>query len=134
MSENKAVIPRKVAEAIENMRKRWEDKALVQFENYESPTIDSYPELRIIKNYFGLPHSSDNFTELMRALVNGYEVERTPCDKLVEFYKSWCGKDLEWHEGVKTGIEGTLKILSEQYPELRKLLNELTENERSCRV
>jgi hypothetical protein len=103
--KEKVMLPKEVAEAIEFMRKRWDDKAIVQWSNYTETARKCRPELAIIQDYFGFPAQFDRFNELMDALVNGYQIEQTPEEEVLEKYRShaeivnfYAGKSLDISE------------------------------------
>lgn len=101
----KVVLPKEVAEAIEVLQrafnyglyelidvahspKDYEDKDEV----YYITTIDTY--------------SQGKYDDVISAIVNGYEVEKTPEELLRKYYESG---DTSYHEAM--GIRQTLKIL-----------------------
>lgn len=115
----KVKLPREVAEAIEGLREI----------GYKDGTII----VLIVKRETDCVGISDilYFTRrtpcgvdaIMDALVNGYETERTPEEKLREYYDELIGTcDME-------AVECTVEILAEKYPELGGVLDgETTKN------
>lgn len=82
-----------------------------------------------------LAYFSDKIDDLMRALVVGYEVEKTCFDRLKELYRqAESGSRLagtfeysRFQDGIMRGIDMTLEILTEKYPELYELRKELAD-------
>jgi deoxyadenosine/deoxycytidine kinase len=73
---DKVTLPREVAEAIEDLRKdHYDNRALIDeiYEGATRPVLQAYAEA--------------NFDTLLNALVNGYEIEKSPEDKVREYFK-----------------------------------------------
>lgn len=122
MSE-KIHLPKEVAEAIDY---------------FKNGTDLDYPEQAIMKvamedvRYIGDPDycddikefvkSNDNLKLLMSALVNGYEIEKTPEDMVQSMYEeakhfSVHGQESSaWWQGRLEGIEGVLTVLGIKIP------------------
>lgn len=75
----KVTLTREVAEAIEQERKQGHAIAYIFTDVYEGKSS------RVLNLYFPRIQS---FDVLMQALVSGYEVEKTPEDKILESYRS----------------------------------------------
>lgn len=110
---DKVRLPREVAEAIEGLRSLgYGPYAIVCMvhEKRNEPGID------VIRRYAPLHHG-----ELMQALVNGYEVEYTPEDRVRNYHKELLEcieknptmerAQCEWRSEVE-GIEKTLDFLN----------------------
>lgn len=83
----KVKLPREVAEAIETIRERgiYDNRNYEILEYVVRPPDDTdilYGQ-SIIINQFA---TNENFDRLLSALVNGYEVEQSPEDKVREIY------------------------------------------------
>lgn len=73
----KVTLPREVAEAIESLRNRGaSDQDIVAYGIERYTIVDA----GIIYNY-----GQEHFRELMSALVNGYEIEKSPEERLREY-------------------------------------------------
>ena len=114
---NREIIPKEVAGAIENLRKE-------EMNNYAimacAQHANSDEDLLVIKDWaFECEAYGGNTDKLMRALVNGYEIEKTPEEKVQEYYLSVKGlaersKDTNTkaeHESELLGIKTTLDKL-----------------------
>ena len=68
-----------------------------------------------------LCHFDGNYDELMEALICGYQIEKSPEEKVREYYDA-NNKDLasafegegDFYIGINTGIKGTLNLLGIQ--------------------
>lgn len=123
----KVTLPRDVAEAIEKLREYgWEQANLLnagEFINIDRPTL-----AEIGGEHVGFPIaewlSKDfhaNYSNYVSALVNGYEIEQSPEDKLREYYAELKGtydssSGLESYrvDGMLQSVETTLDILGIQ--------------------
>lgn len=123
----KVSLPRDVAEAIEKLREYgWEQANLLnagEFINIDRPTL-----AEIGGEHVGFPIaewlSKDfhaNYPNYVSALVNGYEIEQSPEDKLREYYAELKGtydssSGLESYrvDGMLQSVETTLRILGIQ--------------------
>jgi hypothetical protein len=117
MSNGKVVLPRKVAEAIEGLRNRGCDNVmLMRIPFYDNLTGELSDTIR--------QYAVDNLESYMTALVNGYEIEKSPEEKVREYYEEihekhgksfaevpYGGKPPHYFSGVKDGIKTTLDIL-----------------------
>ncbi|MEK5109912.1 DUF1642 domain-containing protein [Cytobacillus sp. FSL K6-0129] len=124
---NKVTIPKGVAEAIEKLREYgWEQANLLnagEFINTDRPTLAEiggehigFPIAEWLSNDF---HA--NYPNYVSALVNGYEIEQSPEDKLREYYAELKGtydssSGLESYrvDGMLQSVETTLDILGIQ--------------------
>lgn len=112
----KVTLPRDVVEAIESLRRLGHDNRRIigiGSSGMYGQTSD------VIKGY--LRADGGNFDRLLSALVNGYEVEQPPEEKLVAAYKAYkdqCGVKLDYISGLADGYvhgtEATLAILGIQ--------------------
>jgi hypothetical protein len=73
---DKVTLPREVAEAIELAKDTYGSITAI-FEDARNGNLD------VLHDYFKY-----NFDELIIALVNGYEIEKSPEDKVREYYDS----------------------------------------------
>jgi len=79
---NKVTLPKEVAEAIEGLRRLGKSNCDIissvigRIYGKNSKVVRDYAEC-----------SNDNFEDILSALVNGYEIERTPEEKLREYYE-----------------------------------------------
>ena len=113
MSE-KVKLPVEVAEAIEAHRKCHHDNAIIISQSFE--VKDNGAHRNSIRDF-----ASDNFDTFLQALVNGYEVEETPEDKVREYFKQLNDDHGVWSNGHKsssspygyelTGCVRTLNLL-----------------------
>jgi hypothetical protein len=107
---NKVTLPKEVAEALEKLREGFHDHGVVVAVFDGAPyTFNPY--------YFGVEKTREYFhdkpAELMSALVNGYEVEQTPEEKVQEYY-DFLRSASTWnedHAGKVRAIEKTLDLL-----------------------
>lgn len=77
---NKIIIPYEVAEAIEKLRGHWSDWGVI------SRAADGQePAAKTIHNYFSIV--KEGRVLLLQALACGYEVEKTPEEKVRAYYK-----------------------------------------------
>jgi Protein of unknown function (DUF1642) len=110
----RVTLPREVAEAIEDLRKdHYDNRALIDeiYEGAARPVLQAYAEA--------------NFDTLLNALVNGYEIEKSPEDKVREYYeeirevfKSTIdgSYDEEYLRGIMHGVVKTLNLLGIKVP------------------
>lgn len=116
MSE-KVLLPREVAEAIEYLRKK----------GYRNFTImrlafEAHSDSSVIRKWAFNINGRGTPDLLMKALVNGYEIEETPEEKLQRYYSDVNEQFNELLEsdsrlyGVLEGIENTLDILGIEIP------------------
>lgn len=102
----KVKLPREVAEAIESLRSmdfkltNWD--IVYAFANSKS---GEYPAL--------IEFANKEFDTFLQALVNGYEVDESPEDKLREYY-NFCKMSCvgETEANIMTAIERTLNLLN----------------------
>jgi hypothetical protein len=105
MSE-KVVLTKKVADALEMARKRGDEEVIEVIFDSENSYVSE--ETKIL-------NALDRM-DLVRALMNGYEVEETPGDRVRAYYENLDMKDLRgvsYYEltGEKRGIRKTLNLL-----------------------
>jgi hypothetical protein len=122
----KAVIPREVAEVIECLTEElgietidvaWAVAERLLGNRIENAEINDRAQ-SIAKWIYATPGSMD---VLMCALVNGYELERTPAEQLRELYGNKIVGDGRSKDFAR-GIRKTLEILEREYPELADVL------------
>lgn len=113
MTNAKVTLPREVAEAIEKLRSiTWTDYGMLSAvrnapENPNAVTVSEWA--------FGEGSGSPDL--LMRALVNGYEVEKTPEEKVREYYDRYNPEYAttlfteELFTGRRQGVYNTLDLL-----------------------
>lgn len=116
MTNEKVTIPREVAEAIEELRK--EDCTNFDVMRRAHGALITEPDLVLYRWAFRSQEGSPDL--LMCALVNGYNVEKSPEEKLrniCEEYRANYRSTEDWErdnayaEGVLFGIEETLELL-----------------------
>jgi hypothetical protein len=78
----KVKLPKEVAEAIERLRNEGASVHEIVYD-YASGNV-LYSQYNKLADF-----ASDNFDTLLKALVNGYEVEMTPEEKVREYYDRW---------------------------------------------
>ena len=103
-------LPKEVAEAIEDFRRTQSLNRYILSKAYINDMDDNANERVKVVHKFCSENS--NFEMFLQALVNGYEIEQTPEEKLRELYKKWT----EQHEtGVidrQDEISGMVQTLS----------------------
>jgi hypothetical protein len=114
----RVTLPREVAEAIGDLRnKGWRNTYLMRIPFTSSVSGTSSD---IIRQY-----AVDNLETYMSALVNGYEIEKSPEDKVREYYeeirevfKSTIdgSYDEEYLRGIMHGVVKTLNLLDIKIP------------------
>jgi hypothetical protein len=96
----KVTLPKEVAEAMENLLSRGaEDKDIIAYGMARFTTENAGEIYR---------YAQDNFYGLMSALVNGYQVEQTPEERLREYYDNMLFANGDTYSDV---IKHTLDIL-----------------------
>lgn len=83
MSE-KVKLPREVGNALDNIS-RMDAYKLRLLEALLHPNVKLSPDMEIVDQW--ADQESNNFEILLQALVNGYEAEQSPEDKVRELYK-----------------------------------------------
>lgn len=110
-NQTKVHLPRDVAEAISNLQQRRANYEIVRsvFGGYAG---DDPNENKIFR---WARVNDERFTELLSALVNGYEVEKSPEDKVREYYDDIRALSEKYEEpydkGTVDGIKFTLDAL-----------------------
>lgn len=84
MTNVKPTLPREVANAIESARKEDRDNFAIMRQAHGAVFTD---DLLTLKRYAFLGEHGGTPDLLMSALINGYEVEQSPEDKLREYYE-----------------------------------------------
>ena len=122
MTKTKVVLPKDVAEAIENLRDfGLTDYGIIVESADTTRKGNEIDELRIIRK-FTFESEGDGAQIILQALVNGYEVEQTPEDRLREYYEKVeiesfrANTKKQWHHeaelmGRLVGVRTTLRIL-----------------------
>jgi hypothetical protein len=109
----RVTLPREVAEAIEKIREKGGRNYVIvraAIKLSEASAEEKVISDWVIKNF------QDNLDALIIALVNGYEIEKSPEDKVREFFESCRQFDSTYHYGAKYGIITTLNILDIKIP------------------
>lgn len=116
MSE-KVLLPREVAEEIERFRKKGYGNFTIMRLAFEA-----YSDSLAIRKWAFDSNGRGTPDLLIKALVNGYEIEETPEEKLRQYYSNvneefneLLGSDSRLY-GVLEGIENTLDILGIEIP------------------
>ncbi|MGR6115866.1 DUF1642 domain-containing protein [Aeribacillus composti] len=116
MSE-KVLLPREVAEDIERLRKKGcSNFTIVRL------AFEAYSDYSTIRKWAFDINGRGTPDLLMKALVNGYEIEETPEEKLRQYYSDVYEQYNELFKsdsrlyGVLEGIENTLDILGIEIP------------------
>lgn len=115
MTNVKPTLPREVADAIESMREDGQNNfnimRLAHGSVFEGPST-------VIKRYFFESDIGISPDTLMSALINGYEVEQTPEDRVLEYYNRIIRRAVSTNSpemfrllGEKEGITKTLNTL-----------------------
>lgn len=122
MKHEKVTLPREVAEAIEKARsKSWAEADLMDITNFIDESYQpSDGPYRPIGEYISDVYLEENLPKYMSALVNGYNVEKSPEEKLRNIFEEYRAnyrstedweRDNAYAEGVLFGIEETLELL-----------------------
>ncbi|NRG33932.1 hypothetical protein [Niallia circulans] len=116
MTNVKPTLPREVANAIESLRNEGRGNFMIMRQVYEAVFTE---ELLILKRYAFEGEHGGTPDILMSALINGYEVEQSPEDKLREYYA-----DIIDMRERKRGIDPTLSLYyTEKAVSVRRTLN-----------
>ncbi|MDQ0062337.1 hypothetical protein [Paenibacillus harenae] len=116
MSE-KVKLPREVAEAIGIVRMAGLTDFYIVGEAYKREGTYS-PSMNVIINYI-TANTTDwldeehekGYTHIMKALVNGYEVEETPEEKVKALYRKYAN-ETDMHYGYRLGVYECLEALN----------------------
>jgi len=108
----KVKLPREVAEAIDKLKAEGYRPYPIVCKVHEGKSYDD--RVSVLRKY-----AIDNDNKLMHALVNGYEVEQTPEDRIRQMYREWAEKvteayksgDEESHKKYKCRIQGVMETL-----------------------
>lgn len=117
MSKNElARLPREVAKAVEWLRvEGFSDYAVIGM-LYSPQTCREIKAIQTLDSHMGQDKMHPD--DLIKALVNGYEIEETPEDKVREMYEAHFDDgerspyDTGYNEGVQFGVKQTLDILN----------------------
>jgi hypothetical protein len=111
MSEsNKVVLPKDVADGLKILREYLMDDVellTLVYDGKEHGFSDFHLLLQKVRGHF----LTKNQTEIMSALVNGYEVEKSTEEKVREYYESVYGQG-DYGGITREAIENTLDLLS----------------------
>lgn len=109
----RVTLPREVAEALDSLRRQGGG-------NYEIVAAfikrrKEIPEIKTLADAFELNKIS--FDDILNALVNGYEIEKSPEDKVREYYE-FVRRSIrdDYSDGILDGIEKTLDLLEIKVP------------------
>ena len=101
MSEvKKPVITKEQAEAFEKLREQYTEEEMVI--KYIESELDLFDSSCACLYDLG-------FTDFLAALINGYEVEKTPEEKVREYYESYGGSPSAMER--KEAVQDTLDLL-----------------------
>jgi hypothetical protein len=117
----RVTLPLKVAEALDSLRRQGGG-------NYEIVAAfikrrKEIPEIKTLADAFELNKIS--FDDILNALVNGYEIEKSPEDKVREYYEEMRevfkstvdgSYDEEYLRGIIHGVVKTLNLLDIKVP------------------
>ncbi|MEK3975549.1 hypothetical protein [Psychrobacillus sp. FSL K6-1267] len=115
MSNSKVMVTKEVAEAIEeliNGRNGFRLNPFGIIKHLDNVVAyGDYPKLRVLNEYYSDSNYKSNRhpNVLLRALVNGYEVEKSPEEKVREYYESYGGSPGAMER--KAGVQDTLDLL-----------------------
>lgn len=113
MTKSKVVLPKEVAEAVEWARTE-EGQSNYNIVRLSAGAVFSEHLLSIQRWAFD-SSGKGSPDKLMQALVNGYEVEQTPEDKLRKFFHTKPNRmhpdTVLYNSGAKHGVKKTLSIL-----------------------
>jgi hypothetical protein len=88
----KAILPYKVAKAIKNIKDRRDgERTLFNYPAIANHAVknDDYNAINVYIN-----QNEENFKNYYNALLNGFEAEKTPHEKVKERYKHYLGNNL----------------------------------------
>src|SRR5690606_5663468 len=105
---SKVTVPAEVARAISLMRK--EGATNYEIIHRANGALLTEPDVVLRRWAFG-EQAPANPDMLMSALINGYEVEKTPEERLREYYEEFSGFPDDYEAGVLEGVYKTLEIL-----------------------
>jgi hypothetical protein len=121
----KVMLPKEVAEAIENLREDWQTANLLNAGEFVRVTNPSLLDLD--ESHAGYPIAkylsadfTNNYPKYTSAIINGYEIARTPEERVLEYYLELHSKMLgtfapRREEAAEiAGIEKTLDIFGIQ--------------------
>jgi len=105
---NKITVPVEVARAISLMRK--EGATNYEIIHRANGALLTEPDVVLRRWAFG-EQAEGSPDMLMSALINGYEVEKTPEERLREYYEEFSRLPDDYEAGVLEGVYKTLEIL-----------------------
>jgi Protein of unknown function (DUF1642) len=118
----RVILPREVAEAIEKIREKGgRNYAIIRAAIKLS---EASTEEKVISDWVA-ENFQDNLDALIIALVNGYEIEKSPEDKVREYYEEMRevfkstidgSYDEEYLRGIMHGVVKTLNLLGIKVP------------------
>jgi hypothetical protein len=119
MNNGKVLLPREVAEAIENVRKRlgWADEVIL----YKTYTNGWEAEWTKVLN---VDDDENKAFLIAQALINGYEIEKSPEDNVRELYDKAlenyaalpASPESAYYDGLTQGVLKTLEALDIKIP------------------
>lgn len=106
---NKVKLPKEVAEAIAYLRKEgFSDYSIITSADGKESICST--QFLTINNSFGQDKMHPD--EFIKALVNGYEVEETPEDKVREFFIKYDESNGEYSRGSRNAVVEILDLLN----------------------
>lgn len=107
----KVKLPQEVAKAIESYSE-WGKETLFQEIVGLNRIHPETKQVELLNDYF----IKTGWLFLAEALVNGYEVEQTPEEKVREYYRSQFDEATAYARGVCLGIKETLDLFNIKIP------------------
>jgi hypothetical protein len=105
MSE-KVVLPKEVADAMDEIQKRWGDESLRDLPQIYS-LRDEFEFCAIIADY-----SRTDGNKYFEAVVHGYVAEKSPEEKVREYYEGYETLErADLYAGIREGVRQTLNLL-----------------------
>jgi len=104
----KVTVTKKVAEAIEDVRKMYRDSEIIATIEIDRGCTAYGSKMPTLIKF--TRQAEGNLDLIMQALVNGYEVEKSPEEKIREYYES-LNDEFTYEPKERDGIEQTLNLL-----------------------
>jgi hypothetical protein len=109
----RVTLPREVAEALDNLREKGYSNFTILSYVINEKYIAHLPEITtIVKAY---ERDDFSFDMLLNALVNGYEIEKSPEERVREYYEFWSeranDRDYETRTEARDKLDGMLFVL-----------------------
>jgi uncharacterized protein (UPF0297 family) len=110
---DKVKLPRELAEALDSLREKGYSNFTILSYVINEKYIAHLPEITtIVKAY---ERDDFSFDTLLNALVNGYEIEKSPEDKVRAYYEFWSerakDRDYETRTEAENKLDGMLFVL-----------------------